>query len=85
MKQKSYQPDYGPTEYDLDFNFELELSFSDYLLAGVYFIFVLPVLTLLRFVQSLFRTVTSMKVPSTGEKEKQIGSPGLLSFVSKIF
>jgi len=85
MKQKSYQPDYGPTEYDLDFNFELELSFSDYLLAGVYFIFVLPVLTLLRFVQSLFRTVTSMKVPSAEKKEKQIGSPGLLSFVSKIF
>lgn len=85
MKQDSYQPDYGPTEYDLDFNFDLELNFIDYLLVGVYFIIVLPVLTLLRFVQLLFRKIIPRKVLSAGKREKQTGSPGLLSVVSKIF
>ncbi len=56
MQRESCQPDYGPSEYDLDFNFDVDFGFTDYLIIGVYFVFVLPVLTLLSVTQSLFRT-----------------------------
>jgi len=85
MQQEPYQPNYGPTEYDLDFNFDLDFSFSDYLLIGVYFVSILPVLTLLGLVQSLFRKIKGAIVQTREPKEEQQSSPGLLSFVSKIF
>lgn len=56
MQHKTHQPDYGPTEYELDFNFDVDFSLSDYFLIGAYFVFVLPAITLLHAVQSLFRT-----------------------------
>lgn len=85
MQQESYQPDYGPTEYDLDFNFDLDFSFSDYLIIGVYFVFILPILSLLSFAQSLFRKIKTTIVYKREPKEEQLRSPGLLSFFSKIF
>lgn len=85
MPMKSYQPDYGPAEYDLDFNFELDFSVSDYLIIGVYFVFILPVLTLLRLVQYLFHKARDISMPAHQEQEEQVRSHGLLSFVSKIF
>jgi hypothetical protein len=56
MQQESYQPDYGPSEYDLDFDFDVDFNFSDYLMIGLYFIFVLPVITLFSAAHSLFHT-----------------------------
>lgn len=85
MPMESYQPDYGPTEYDLDFNFELDFSVSDYLIIGVYFVFILPVLTLLRLVQYLIHKVKDIIAPAHQGQEERVRSHGLLSFVSKIF
>ena len=85
MQHESYQPDYGPTEYDIDFSFDLDFSFSEYLIIGVYFVFILPVLMLLSLVQSLFRWIKNAVAPVRESEEEQPNSPGLLSFVSKIF
>lgn len=85
MKQESYQPNYGSTEWDLDFNFELDFSFSDYMMIGVYLVLILPVLTLLSLVQSLFRKIKSIIAQTREPEEEQLRSPGLLSLISKIF
>ena len=85
MPQESYQPDYGPIEYDLDFNFDLDFSVSDYLTIGVYFVLVLPVLTVLSLVQYLFSQAKDTLVQAREGKGEQLRSHGLLSFVSKIF
>ena len=85
MQQEYHQPNYGPTEYDFDFTFELDFSFSDYLLLGVYFIFILPVLAMLSIAYTLFHKIKGIIIQTREPKEKQPSSSGLLSFVSKFF
>jgi len=85
MNKESYQPDYGPTEYDLDFTFELDFSMSDYLMIGAYFVFIVPVFLVMGLVTAVYRGIRNIFRRADETTEEQLSSPGLLSFVSKIF
>lgn len=71
MKTKVNQPDYGPSEWDIDFDFDIDLSLSDYLFLGLYLIFAVPILFVLEGIQFLFRKTSDLfhfseKTPTKG-------------------
>lgn len=71
MKTKVNQPDYGPSDWDINSDFDLDLSLSDYLSLGLYLIFVVPILFVLESIQFLFRKTfdlfhVSEKTPAKG-------------------
>ncbi len=85
MKKQITHPDYGPSEYNFDFTFEFKLTFFDYILMGVYVIFVVPVLLLIHLVE-----ISYLKIKDSGQShrrrpESKKMDHGELSLISKLF
>lgn len=87
MKLTVNQPDYGPSEWDIDFSFDLEMSLLDYLFVGMYLIFFIPLELLFTGVTIIYRKVSGWFIPPEkhGAESNHPPSPGLLSLISKIF
>ena len=83
MQQESHRPNYGPTEYDFDFNVDLDFSFSDYLMIGTYYIFVLPILALFDLAHYPFNRKRDAIAQTREAKAEQLRTPHPLSFTSK--
>ncbi len=61
---------FDPTNHDFDFNFDFDLSLNafDYLLLGLYFLFVLPLILFAELLSKAFR----MNNAGTKADEKQL-------------
>ena len=88
MKKQVSQPDFGPSEWDIDFSFDLDLNLFDYFLVALYLVFIAPILFLFQLAQKLFRSIKSLyenrKNPQQ-EKAADAHGYGLLSMIAKIF
>ena len=85
MSKMNRQPDYGPDEWDIDFSFDLDLSFSDILLYGCYLIVVVPVSLLMSASKSVFSWFASLFSKEQEVSESKVANFGLASMISKIF
>lgn len=87
MTLKENQPDYGPSEWDINFSFDLELSLLDYLFLGIYLLFFIPLQLLFAGVTFIYRKVSGWFNPPEKHQaaSNQSPSPGLLSLISKLF
>lgn len=85
MQKTNQQPIYSPEEWDIDFSFDLELNFFEYLILGCYLIFVVPVTLLLKAVEFIYEWFTGLFNNKQDQGEIQRADYSLLSMISKIF
>ena len=85
MKKEVSQPDYGPNEWNFDFSFDLDLSFSDYLFVGFYLIIIAPIAFFLDVGHYAYCQLRDSIKTLGGRQEKQKSSHGILSVIAKIF
>lgn len=87
MNEHTDKPDYGPSAYDLsyDFDFDLELNFFDYLLLTLYLVTVFPFVLLTRFFKRTYQ-LFSRKTKNQTNKQSLVRLPSAaFSMISKLF
>ncbi len=85
MKNHTSQPDYGPSQWDIDLSFDLDLSFSEYLLVAAYLLFFAPVLLLIDCVNYCYCGLKNL-FNAGQESEKPDGARvGMMASISKLF
>jgi len=85
MKRTNCQPVYGPEEWDIDFSFDLDLKFPDYLLIAGYLLFVVPAALLVTLAAAAFSWLTGLLHGERDEAAQQKANLGLVSMISKLF
>ena len=85
MKDHHPQPLFGPDEWDIDFTFDLNLSFLDYLLISLYLVFLTPLLLLLDLIWFLIRKVKGGFKNKQEPQQKPAPAHGYFSIISKLF
>lgn len=83
MKKRISQPNYGPAEYEFDFSFDFELSFSDYILLGLYVLFAVPVMLLVQLIQSVYKKITNVGQRHGKAQKLKTADQGEFSLLSK--
>lgn len=84
MEYRTSHEVFDPGDYDPAFKFELELSFSDYLLVSLYLIFIAPLELLGWVIKRIYQTVTGA-IESLRSQAEAGQQRGLLSAISKLF
>ena len=83
MEYRATHEVFDPGDYDPTFKFELELSFTDYLLVALYLIFIVPFELLGWVIKRAYQAVTGAVDSIRNLADRPQG--GLLSVISKIF